>query len=114
MVFYTKNTGIIINIVVCVIALIAIGVSLFFMSARSGLSWLAIFKRYGISFAIQIVSLCLAAGLTLLVALFLDGIGKPMTWYTDNWLLIGLFFCPMFFGMAILPAFYLEKTKKVN
>ncbi|XP_065367014.1 endoplasmic reticulum metallopeptidase 1 [Calliphora vicina] len=111
-VFYTESTGVIINVVVCIIAVIAIGVSLFFMSARSGLSWPAILKRYGIAFAIQIVSLCLAAGLTLLVALFLDGVGRSMTWYSANWLLIGLFYCPMFFGMAILPAIYLEKTKK--
>lgn len=114
MVFYTQTTGVIINVVVCVIALIAIGVSLFFMTARSGLSWKAVFTRYLISFGIQIVSLALAAGLSALVAVFMDGVGRPSTWFSENWLILGLFFCPMFFGMGILPAYYLERTKKVS
>ncbi|XP_073848916.1 endoplasmic reticulum metallopeptidase 1 [Musca autumnalis] len=112
MVFYTQTTGVIINVVVCIIALLAIAVSLFFMTARSGLSWKAVITRYLTIFAIQIVSIALAAGLTILVAVFMDGVGRPMTWFSETWLLIPLFFCPMFFGMGILPAYYLEKTKK--
>ncbi|TMW54766.1 hypothetical protein DOY81_000297, partial [Sarcophaga bullata] len=111
-VFYTENTGVIINIVVCLIALCAIGFSLYFMSARSGLGWPAIFTRFGICFAIQMISLVLAAGLTILEALFLDAVDRSMSWYYSYWLLIGLYFCPMFFGMGILPAVYLEKTKR--
>ena len=113
MIFYTEDTGVIINIVVCLIALCAIGFSLYFMAARSGLGWPAIFTRFGICFAIQMISLVLAAGLTISEALFLDAVNKSMSWYYSNWLLIGLYFCPMFFGMAILPAVYLEKTKRV-
>lgn len=114
MIFYTETTGIIINVVVCVIALAAIGVSLFFMSARSGLSWPAVLRRYGITFAIQILSLALASGLTILIAVFMDGVGRPMTWFSELWLIVGLYFCPMFFGMGILPALYLERTKNVR
>lgn len=112
-VFYTETTGVIINVVVCLIAVAAIAASLFFMSARSGLTWLAILTRYGISFAIHVVSLCLGGGLTIVVAIFMDGVGSSMTWYTQGWLIIGLYFCPMLFGMAILPSLYLERTKKV-
>jgi len=72
MVFYTQTIGVIINVVLCVVALTAIGVSLYFMSARSGLSWPAIFQRYGICFAVQIMALLFEAGLTLLLALFMD------------------------------------------
>uniref|UniRef100_A0A1I8NNC2 FXNA-like protease n=1 Tax=Stomoxys calcitrans TaxID=35570 RepID=A0A1I8NNC2_STOCA len=112
MVFYTQTIGIVINVVVCVIALLAIAVSLFFMHARSGLPMKGVLMRYLTIFAIQIVSLALAAGLTALVAVFMDGVGRPLTWFSETWMLIGLYFCPMFFGMGILPAYYLEKTKK--
>ncbi|XP_037955885.1 endoplasmic reticulum metallopeptidase 1 [Teleopsis dalmanni] len=111
MVFYNKTVGIVINIIVCIAGLCAIGVSLFFMSARSGLTWKAVLIRFGITFSIQIISLALGTGLSLLVAVFMDGVGCSMTWFTENWILAGLYFCPMFFGMGILPAIYLDRTK---
>uniref|UniRef100_A0A0K8UYI2 FXNA-like protease n=2 Tax=Bactrocera latifrons TaxID=174628 RepID=A0A0K8UYI2_BACLA len=110
--YYTLNTSIIVNSVVCVIAVCAIGVSLFFMSARSGLGWLAVIRRYSLAFAVQLLSLSLGAVFALIIAVFMDGVGRSMTWFSQTWLIFGLYFCPIFFCMAIFPALFLERTKK--
>ncbi|XP_030385725.1 endoplasmic reticulum metallopeptidase 1 [Scaptodrosophila lebanonensis] len=111
-IFYTETTSIIVNVIVCVIALVAIGVSLYFMSARSGCSWSGVLVRFGITVGIQLVSLALACGLAMLVAVFMDGVERSMSWFTQMWLILGLYLFPVLFGMSILPAIYLEKTKR--
>ncbi|XP_004535852.1 endoplasmic reticulum metallopeptidase 1 isoform X1 [Ceratitis capitata] len=111
-IYYSLSTSIIINSVVCVVAFCAIGVSLFFMSARSGLGWLPVLRRYALAFAVQVLSLSLGAAISLTIAVFMDGVGRSMTWYTQTWLICGLYFCPLFFCMGIFPALFLERTKK--
>lgn len=110
--FYSLNTSIIVNSVVCVIAVCAIGVSLFFMSARSGLGWLAIIRRYALAFVVQLLSISLGAAIAITIAVFMDGVGRSMTWFSQSWLICGLYFCPIFFCMGIFPALFLERTKK--
>ncbi|XP_017836680.1 endoplasmic reticulum metallopeptidase 1 isoform X2 [Drosophila busckii] len=111
-IFYTETTNIIVNVVVGVLALLAIGISLYFMSVRSGCSLKGVLLRFGIIFGIQLVSLALACGLTLLVAVFMDGVERSLSWFTQMWMIIGLYVFPIIFGMSILPAIYLERTKQ--
>ncbi|XP_037895181.1 endoplasmic reticulum metallopeptidase 1 [Glossina fuscipes] len=111
-IFYTESVGIIINISVCVIAIIAIGISLYTMAADSAISLKSIFSSFGASFAVQVVALAVGGGLALLNALFMDAIGSAMSWYSQKWMFMGLYFCPLFFGMGMLPACYLEKSRK--
>ncbi|EDW32410.1 GL11618 [Drosophila persimilis] len=112
MIFYTETTSIIVNVVVSLLALLAIGISLYFMSVRSGCSWKGVLLRYAITIGMQLASLALAVGLALLVAVFMDGVNRSMTWFTSTWTIFGLYLAPIIFGMSILPALYLEKTKR--
>lgn len=54
----------------------------------------------------------LAMGVTLLIAVFMDAIGLSMAWFSQPWMIFGLYFCPMFFVMGILPAIYFSRTKE--
>nr|AAL39872.1 LP03135p [Drosophila melanogaster] len=112
MIFYTETTSIIVNVVVTLLALLGVGISIYFMSLRSGCSWKGVLLRFSISIAIQFVSLILAIGLALLVALFMDGVDRSMSWFTSSWTIFGLYLAPIVFGLSILPALYLEKTKR--
>ncbi|XP_060653125.1 endoplasmic reticulum metallopeptidase 1 isoform X2 [Drosophila nasuta] len=112
MIFYTETTSVIINSVIGAIALLAIVISLYFMSLRSGCSLVGVLTRFGIVLGIQLVSLALALGLAVLVAVFMDGVDRSLSWFTHMWLIIGLYGFPIIFGMSILPSLYLEKTKK--
>ncbi|XP_036344798.1 endoplasmic reticulum metallopeptidase 1-like [Rhagoletis pomonella] len=110
--YYSINTSIIINGIACLGAIVAIFLSLYFMSARSGLGWLAIGRRYALSFAVQVLGLSLGAVWVIIIAVFMDGVGRSETWFSNTWLIYGLYFCPMFFCMGIFPAMFLERTKK--
>ncbi|KAH8400838.1 hypothetical protein KR009_001397, partial [Drosophila setifemur] len=112
MIFYTETTSIVVNVVVAVIALLGIGISVYFMCLRSGCSWKGVLLRFSITFAIQFISLILAVGLAILVAVFMDGVSRSMTWFTSSWTIFGLYLAPIIFGLSILPAVYLEKTKR--
>ncbi|XP_033251353.1 endoplasmic reticulum metallopeptidase 1-like [Drosophila miranda] len=112
MIFYTEATSIIVNVVVSLLALMAIGISLYFMSVRSGCSWKGVLLRYAITIGMQLAALALAVGLALLVAVFMDRVIRSMTWFTSTWTIFGLYLAPIIFGMSILPALYLEKTKR--
>ncbi|XP_043066835.1 endoplasmic reticulum metallopeptidase 1 [Drosophila bipectinata] len=112
MIFYTQTTSIIINVVVAVLALLGIGISIYFMCLRSGCSWKGVLLRFAITFGIQLVSVFLAIGLALLVAVFMDGVNRSMTWFTSSWTIWGLYLSPIIFGLGILPALYLERTKR--
>uniref|UniRef100_A0A1B0G958 FXNA-like protease n=1 Tax=Glossina morsitans morsitans TaxID=37546 RepID=A0A1B0G958_GLOMM len=98
-IFYTENVGIIINIVVCVIAIIAIGISLYMMAADSAISLKAIFSRLGTSFAVQVVALAVGGGLALLNALFMDAIGSAMSWIRSAYLLM---MAVLFYALALI------------
>lgn len=112
MIFYTETTSIIINVVVAVLALLGIGISVYFMCLRSDCSWKGVLLRFSITLGIQFVSLFLAVGLALLVAVFMDGVNRSMTWFTSSWTIYGLYLAPIIFGLSILPALYLERTKR--
>ncbi|XP_067633939.1 endoplasmic reticulum metallopeptidase 1 [Eurosta solidaginis] len=110
--YYSIDTSVIINSVVCAASLIAIAVSLFFMSTCSSLIWLAILRRFAFALAMQLLSLLLGAALAITIALLMDGVGRSMSWYSQNWLICGLYFCPIFFSMGILQSIFLERTKQ--
>lgn len=114
MLSYTLNTSIIINVVVCAAAVMAITISLYYMLKKSNLSWLPFMTHCLLTLIIQILSLALAAGIPLLIAYFMDIIGCSMSWFSENWLICGLYFCPAFFALGIFPAIFLESTKKVS
>ncbi|EDV55200.2 endoplasmic reticulum metallopeptidase 1 [Drosophila erecta] len=112
MIFYTETTSIIVNVVVTLLALLGIGISIYYMCLRSGCSWKGVLLRFSLTIAIQFVSLLLAIGLAMLVALFMDAVDRSMSWFTSSWTIFGLYLAPIVFGLSILPALYLEKTKR--
>lgn len=114
LVFYTETDGIIINICVSLTALICIGISYGTMSKVTGCPVSKIINKSMILFGIQILSTLLAIFLTFAVAIFMDWIKLPMSWFAQPWMILGLYFSPMIFGLGILPAMYLEKSKYVS
>lgn len=111
-IYYSQNTGLILNIVACVIAFISIFLYVWLLPKHMGLRRSRTFMHFGIIFGIQLVSVCLATGFTIGLGILIDSMGYPLSWYSNNWLLFGLYFCPMFFFLGILPAIYLHKTKE--
>ncbi|XP_053965127.1 endoplasmic reticulum metallopeptidase 1-like [Anastrepha ludens] len=112
MLSYTLSTSIIINYVVCSATLIAITLSLFMMSKATNLGWLAITSQYALALLLQIFSIAVGATASIFIAYFLDSIGYSMSWFSSDWLIFGLYFCPIFYFLGIFPALFLECTKR--
>jgi len=43
----------------------------------------------------------------------MDAVHLPLSWFTNSWLILGLYFTTFFFGLAIVPALYFHYTKHV-
>ncbi|XP_075168832.1 endoplasmic reticulum metallopeptidase 1 [Haematobia irritans] len=111
-VYYSEQTGVIINIVVCVAFILTLLGYIWNMAHQTGMFRRRIFTKFGILFGIQLAAVVLAMGVTILIAVFIDAVGLSMTWFSRPWFIFGLYFCPMFFVMGILPAIYLSRTKE--
>ncbi|KAH8300135.1 hypothetical protein KR044_010398 [Drosophila immigrans] len=112
MVVYTEAASIAINTVVSVVALIAIGISIFFMTKQPDADApKAIVLRFCVIFVVQLGAVIIAWALTILVAVFMDAVGLGESWYYGVWMTFGLYFSTFFFGLGLLPAFYIQWTK---
>jgi hypothetical protein len=56
----------------------------------------------------------LGIALVVIVAIMYDAVGRPLSWFSIPHLIFGMYFCPLFFGLAIGPALFLKYRKKVN
>lgn len=114
LVFYSEEEGIIINSVVSVCALVTIVLSIWVTKKNTEMEWSQIFKDFAIIFGLQLLTVICAFVIVYLLALFLDTVGLSMSWYSGTWIVIGLYYCPMFFILGMIPALYLTKTKHVS
>ncbi|XP_059226147.1 endoplasmic reticulum metallopeptidase 1 [Stomoxys calcitrans] len=111
-VYYSEQTGLIINIVVCIVFILTLLGYIWNMAHQTGMFRRRIFTKFGILFGIQLGAVILSMGITLLIAVFIDAVGLSMPWFSHPWFIFGLYFCPMFFILGILPAIYLSRTKE--
>ncbi|XP_055917041.1 endoplasmic reticulum metallopeptidase 1 isoform X2 [Eupeodes corollae] len=112
LIYYSQTTGVILNSVACGAALISIFLYVWLLPKHMGLRRSRTFIHFAIIFGIQLLSVILAVGFTVLLGIILDLVGLPLSWYSQTWMAFGLYFCPMFFFLGILPAIYLQKTKE--
>lgn len=112
---YTEPTGIAINSVVCCCALVFTGISIYLIAKNEkeeGGDDKAVYLKFLIIITIQVVTVFAAVGLTVLIAVIMDALGLTQSWFSEEWLIFGLYFCPMFFVMTMLPGLYIQKTKE--
>ncbi|KAH8270869.1 hypothetical protein KR018_008075, partial [Drosophila ironensis] len=113
MLTYTTGVSVAINIVVSIAAFLCIGTSLYVVTLENGAdATKAVVKRFAFIFLVQTVTVFVACGLTLCVALFMQGVGLSESWYYGKWMTFGLYFCTLYFPMGLLPAIYIQLTKK--
>lgn len=112
-VYYSETTGTVVNIIVCIIAIITILAYIWNMAHQTGMFRRRVFIKFGILLGIQVAAVLLAILVAITVAILMDSVGLSMSWFAQPWMIFGLYFCPMFFMMGLLPAIYLSRTKEV-
>ncbi|KAL5273661.1 hypothetical protein ACFFRR_000425 [Megaselia abdita] len=114
MVYYTETQGTIINIIVSVCALGTIFLQLLRIKKVNE----DIPNIFWIIFVIQIASTLVAFFSNFLIAFIIDALGFSLTWYTNTWLIFGIYFCPVFFlmniGQSVYNASEIVKSKPIN
>ncbi|XP_043948246.1 endoplasmic reticulum metallopeptidase 1 [Drosophila biarmipes] len=111
LVFYTETEGVILNVIVALAAIGICGFAFKLMSVGSGIKLEKILKRVLHTLLVQILSVVVGAVLPILLGLFMDAVHLPLSWFTNSWLILGLYFTTFFFGLAIVPALYFHWTK---
>ncbi|XP_017147224.1 endoplasmic reticulum metallopeptidase 1 [Drosophila miranda] len=103
---YTEKTGIILNCVIAVISLMLVGVSLWRMARVSEVTAGQISVWFLIILGLHVVGLGLCLGLPLLMAVLFDAGDRSLTYFSSNWLVIGLYVCPAVIGLVLPLTLY--------
>ncbi|XP_037808187.1 endoplasmic reticulum metallopeptidase 1 [Lucilia sericata] len=111
LVFYSETEGIILNVIVSLAALAACAYSFRMMANNVGVKLVTVLKRSMYTFLVQVIAVLAAATLCFFMGMFMDLVHLPMSWFSNSWLILGLYFCPLFFGFAIVPAIYFHYTQ---
>lgn len=70
--------------------------------------------EFVIAIIIQLLGLVLGIGVTMLIAFTLDACGRSMSWYSNQWIIFGLYFCPFFFCNALIPYLYIKWREQTD
>lgn len=55
----------------------------------------------------QLLTQLIAAGIVYALAIVYDLSGRSMSWYSNHWLVAGIYLCPLFFLLGSGPALYI-------
>lgn len=70
--------------------------------------------EFAVVFMIQLVSIGLAIAILISLASIFDAVSRSMSWYSNMWMVFGLYYCPLMFALGVLPATYVSLRKKVR
>ncbi|XP_017068761.1 endoplasmic reticulum metallopeptidase 1 [Drosophila eugracilis] len=113
---YTEKAGIILNYCFAVISLILVGFSLWKMTSVSEVSVGKISILFVITLGLHLLGCLLCIALPLLMAVLYDIGDRTLTYYSNNWLVIGLYICPAIIGLVLPSTLYLsfKPNKKLS
>ncbi|XP_043643211.1 endoplasmic reticulum metallopeptidase 1-like isoform X2 [Drosophila teissieri] len=103
---YTESTGIILNYCLAVMSVLLVGCSLWRMSCVSEVSPARISILFASHLGLHLAGCLLCIGLPLLMSVLYDVCDRTMTYYSNNWLVIGLYICPAIIGLVLPSSLY--------
>lgn len=71
-------------------------------------------RAFGMQFLLAILGFLLALGFPLLMSVFYDAGDRTMTYFSNSWLVIGLFICPSIIGLVLPATLYLSLRPSVR
>lgn len=70
-------------------------------------------KELGTMTVVQIISVAVSLGVVFFLAFIYDAAYRSMSWFSNPWMLFGIYVCPMFFFLGMGPTLYIMFRKKV-
>nr|XP_017002688.2 endoplasmic reticulum metallopeptidase 1 [Drosophila takahashii] len=106
-VYYTETTGIVLNCLIGVISLVLVGVSLWRMSRQSEEVTLPQISIWFVSIlGLHVVGFLLCICLPLLMAVLFDAGDRSLTYFSNIWLVFGLYVFPAIIGLVLPLTLY--------
>ncbi|KAH8320558.1 hypothetical protein KR067_005281, partial [Drosophila pandora] len=106
-VYYTESTGIALNISFSLGAILLVSLSLWRMSKVTDRQLGTYARSFGMQFLLATLAVLLALAFPLLMSVFYDAGNRTMTYFSNSWLVIGLFVCPSLIGLVLPSTLYL-------
>ncbi|XP_030558012.1 endoplasmic reticulum metallopeptidase 1-like [Drosophila novamexicana] len=115
-VFYTETIGIVLNCCIAAVSLLLVCVSLWRMARVSEQSLCQVALWFAIILGLHVLGVVLSLGLPLLMAVMFDAGDRSLTYFTNTWLMIGLYICPAIIGLSLPTTLYysFRKNLKIN
>ncbi|XP_052892583.1 endoplasmic reticulum metallopeptidase 1-like [Anopheles moucheti] len=111
LVYYPLWASILLNIGLSVIAISVISLSLWLLSRSTELTiWQLVLQGLQ-SMGVILLSIIVGVGLSLLLAVILNAIESTMSWFTQTWLIFGLYICPFLMATCTGPVLYIHFVK---
>uniref|UniRef100_A0A182U8W9 FXNA-like protease n=1 Tax=Anopheles melas TaxID=34690 RepID=A0A182U8W9_9DIPT len=111
LVYYPLWASIILNVGLVVVALCAIGLSVWMMARSTSLTVGQLLLQGLTSMGVVLLSLIVGIGLSLALALILNAVDSTMSWFTQTWLIFGLYVCPFLIATCTGPLLYMHFVK---
>ncbi|XP_068144104.1 endoplasmic reticulum metallopeptidase 1 isoform X1 [Drosophila tropicalis] len=106
-IYYYESTGVALNMSFSLGGILVVCVSLWRMSRVSCERVSTLACEFGIFLLLAVLGFLLAFGFPLLMSVFYDAGNRTMTYFSNSWLLIGIFICPSLIGLVLPSTLYL-------
>ncbi|EDS39430.1 conserved hypothetical protein [Culex quinquefasciatus] len=113
LIYYPDWAGIIINAVMAAIGIALLFGSFFIMASNDEVSYGRIVGQFFINLGVQLISVALGIGFSLVMAVIMNAAGGALSWFTEVWLIFGLYMCP-FIMCTVLGPLLLIRLYKVE
>uniref|UniRef100_A0A1B0CV17 FXNA-like protease n=1 Tax=Lutzomyia longipalpis TaxID=7200 RepID=A0A1B0CV17_LUTLO len=113
MISYTEVVGMIINSLIVILLIVIVGFSVYSMCRSEGISFQTGLWELLEILGIHLASIAVGIGLCLLLMVIYRATGRSLAFYSELWLLYGIYFSPFYLGLALGPVLYLTLRKKL-
>lgn len=114
LIYYPDWAGIVINSLMAALGLGLIFGSFAIMAKDSDVSYGRVVGQFFINLGVQLLSIALGAGFSILMAVILNAAGGAMSWFTESWLIFGLYMCPFLMCTVLGPLLLIRFYKIVS
>uniref|UniRef100_A0A1L8DUA3 FXNA-like protease n=1 Tax=Nyssomyia neivai TaxID=330878 RepID=A0A1L8DUA3_9DIPT len=113
MISYTEVVAMIINSLVTILLIVIVLFSIYLMCKAEGISFKRGLCEQAKIIGIHLLSIVLGIGLCLLLMVIYRATGRSLAFYSELWLLYGIYFSPFYLGVALGPMLYFTLKKKL-
>ncbi|XP_059614556.1 endoplasmic reticulum metallopeptidase 1-like isoform X2 [Phlebotomus argentipes] len=111
MISYTEVVAIIVNSLLTILLIVIVGFSIYLMTKAEKVPFTTGLLELGKICAVHILSIILGIGLCLLLMVIYKAVGRALGFYSELWLLYGIYFSPFYLGLALGPCLYFTFRK---